>query len=63
MLVEEGGLASKKVVACTEMVEITKEVAELEAMKDSKVATRAAPGVYKVGTKERVVVEVCHCLV
>lgn len=59
--VEEGGLANKKVLACTEMVEVTKEVAGLEAMKDSKVVTRTAPGAFKVDTKEKVVVEeVCH---
>lgn len=53
---EEDGLTNKKeVVVRTEMAEVIKEVAELEAMKDSKVVTRTTRGAFRVVIKEKVV--------
>ena len=59
VLVEEVvGLISRKVVEDGKMAEITKEVDEVEVMKEYKVVIRTTQGAFKVDIKERVVAEV-----
>lgn len=55
VVVGEDGVINKKEVGLIEMGEVIKEVAEVEAMMDFKVATRTTPGTFKTIIKERVV--------
>ena len=58
------GPINRKVVELTEMAEVIREEAEVEATRDIKVATKTTPGAFKVAIREEVEVRCsyvwCH---
>ena len=60
LVAEEDGPINKRVVELIEMVEIIKVAVEVEAMKDSRVATKTTLETFKAAIRDEV--EVIPCL-